>query len=392
MTKIILLKNILKMKNIVGQTPRGEDFFPRDKIIERIYRRIESNSDLFLSAPRRAGKTSIMRFLEDNPKEGYAFVYLTVEDADDTEQYFKILSEELINNPIVGNLVKARDKAKSIFAAFADNIKKIKIASFEIETQKVATKYSEEFEKLVRNLDTEGSKIILMIDEFPVALEAIAKKSGVDAGVHFLHLNRNIRQVANKNIVFIYTGSIGLPNVTRRMNATATVNDLNVLEVPPLTKEEGEALVRTLFKTYNVHFEEEIVDFILQRLNWLMPFFIQLVVQMLIDDYESEAKPLTKLDVNRVLDKASNHRNNIYFDSYYSRLDKTLPNEESTIAKLILSDIAVNNAVSKEIIDKKHQNVLEVLEYDGYISLSKDGFYRFNSPILQLWWRKYATQ
>lgn len=380
------------MKNIVGQTPRGEDFFPRNAIVNRIHRRLETNSHIFLSAPRRAGKTSIMRFLEDNPKEGYLFLYITVEDSDDTEEYFRVLSEELINSPVIGNLIKAKDKAKSMFATFAENVKKVKIANFEIETQKKATKYSEEFEKLVKDLDTEGVKIVLMIDEFPVALEAIVKKNGVDAGIHFLHLNRNIRQVANKNIVFIYTGSIGLPNVTRRINATATVNDLNVVEVPPLTKEEGETLVRTLFQTYKVHYDEAIVEYILERLNWLMPFFVQLVVQMLIDDYESDAKPLSKTDVNRVLDKASNHRNNIYFDSYYSRLDKTLPDEESAVAKQILSDIAVNNAVSKEKIDKKYQNVLEILEYDGYINLSKDGFYRFNSPILQMWWRKYANQ
>ena len=378
------------MKNIVGQTPRGTDFFPRNAIINRIYRRLETSSPIFLSAPRRAGKTSIMRFLEDNPREGYLFLYLTVEDSDDTEEYFRVLSEELINSPVIGNLIKAKDKAKSVFASFADNVKKIKIANFEIETQKTTTKYSEAFEKLVRSLDTEGYKIVLMIDEFPVALEAIVKKSGVEAGIHFLHLNRNIRQVANKNIVFIYTGSIGLPNVTRRINATATVNDLNVVEVPPLNKEEGSTLVRTLLATYNVPYEDAIVEYILEKLNWLMPFFIQLTVQMLIDDYETDSKPLTKTDVNRVLEKASNHRNNIYFDSYYSRLDKTLPTEESSVAKQILSEIAVNNTIAVSTIDKKDQNVLEILEYDGYINLSKDGLYRFNSPILQMWWRKYA--
>ncbi len=39
------------MKNIVGQTPRGKDFYPRDQIINKIYRRLESGNNLYLSAP-----------------------------------------------------------------------------------------------------------------------------------------------------------------------------------------------------------------------------------------------------------------------------------------------------------------------------------------------------
>lgn len=40
------------MKNIVGQTPRGQDFFPRDAIINRIYRRLDGGAHIFLAAPR----------------------------------------------------------------------------------------------------------------------------------------------------------------------------------------------------------------------------------------------------------------------------------------------------------------------------------------------------
>jgi uncharacterized protein len=58
------------MKNIVGQTPRGKDFFPRATIINKIYRRLDSGDNLYLSAARRSGKTSIMKALEDSPKEG----------------------------------------------------------------------------------------------------------------------------------------------------------------------------------------------------------------------------------------------------------------------------------------------------------------------------------
>ena len=58
------------MKNVVGQTPRGTDFYPRDAVINKIYRRLDAGNHIFMSAPRRAGKTAIMRFMEDNPRKG----------------------------------------------------------------------------------------------------------------------------------------------------------------------------------------------------------------------------------------------------------------------------------------------------------------------------------
>ena len=89
---------VRKIRNVVGQAPRGDDFYPRNSIIAEIYRRLESGSHIFLSAPRRSGKTSIMYHLQDRPRSGYVFLYLSVEDVDNEEDYFKLLSEGLLKN------------------------------------------------------------------------------------------------------------------------------------------------------------------------------------------------------------------------------------------------------------------------------------------------------
>ena len=115
------------MRNIVGQTPRGKDFFPREQIIKKIYRRLDAGNHVYISAPRRSGKTAIMRYLEDNPRAGYVFLYISVEDIDDTEKYFELLSEELLESSAVSQLIKASEKAQSLFAHFAEHIKKVKV-------------------------------------------------------------------------------------------------------------------------------------------------------------------------------------------------------------------------------------------------------------------------
>ena len=381
------------MRNIVGQTPRGKDFFPREQIIKKIYRRLDAGNHVYISAPRRSGKTAIMRYLEDNPRAGYVFLYISVEDIDDTEKYFELLSEELLESSAVSQLIKASEKAQSLFAHFAEHIKKVKVWNVELETQqREKPKYSRVFEDLMRRMDTDEFRIVLLIDEFPVALERIAKEQGDEAGVEFLHINRSIRQRAQRGLQFIYTGSIGLPNIAGKLKATATINDLNIIEVPPLSREEGKQFTRQLLKTYGVRHSPKTIDYMLDQLRWLMPFFIQLIVQMLIDEYELEPRVISKADVDQVIEKASNHRNNIYFESYYSRLDKSQTHTESTLAKIILSEIAIKDHIPLDHYgdQREAQSVLEVLEFDGYIN-SQGGSYRFNSPILQLWWRKHAS-
>ncbi len=380
------------MKNIVGQTPRGADFYPRPHIINKLYRRLASGSHIFISAPRRAGKTSIMRFLEDHPQDGYAFVYIRVEDVKDVEEYFQVLSESVLESKAVGRLLKTSETAKNIFDAFAERIKSIKLFNIEIETQdKERPTYSKEFEQLMQELDTKDLTIVLLIDEFPIALEEIAKSTSNQTAIQFLRTNRKIRQGAKEGLLFVYTGSIGLPNIARQLEATSAINDLNVVEVLPFSKEEATDFTQKLFHSHAVHFEKDVIPYMLHKLEWLMPFFIQLIVQLLIDEFEVSQQGITTETVDTVINKASSHRNNIYFANYYSRLKKSLPKAESDLAITILNEIAEKGSVSSDYFNDFEWSgrVLEILEYDGYINTLQNT-YQFNSPILRHWWRKYA--
>ena len=48
------------MRNVAGQVVRGRDFFDRQSEMARFWRDLESDN-LLLLAPRRVGKTSLMR-------------------------------------------------------------------------------------------------------------------------------------------------------------------------------------------------------------------------------------------------------------------------------------------------------------------------------------------
>lgn len=389
------------MKNVVGQTPRGKDFYKRPKLIEKFYRRLESGSNLYMAAPRRVGKTSIMRFLEDQPREGFEFVYVFVEAIDDPEEFFQELFIKLLRSNAISAASKRLEQSKTFGKSILGRIKSITILGQGIELndgEKIT--FHEALENLVSKLEPVDKKIVIMIDEFPQVIENISEKQGNEVAEKFLRTNRGLRQSANQNIQFIYTGSIGLPVVVKKFSSLAVINDLNIIEVPPLSEKEALDFSQKILKEYSLEIEQEVIPHLLQKVEWLIPHFLQLAIQELIDIYESKEKTITPKDVDDAISKMVNLRNNIYFESYFTRLESRFSATEYKFALKILGLIAEQNDLDKSEIltlatkskvPEKGARVLESLEFDGYIT-PLDKKYRFTSPILQLWWKKYVSE
>lgn len=387
------------MKNIVGKPVSGENFFPRNAVIEKIYRKLASGDNLFMAAPRRVGKTSIMYWLRDNPRKGYVFIYVNTEAVNSIEDFFKKLFDELSESDALKGLIKASEKSKSVFEMVTRHLKNIKIYGVEVafnEEEKTG-KYSHEFKRLMERLDTEGVHIVLMVDEFPSTIENIKKLKGDTEAIHFLQLNRELRQISSSSIQFIYTGSIGLPIVVSRMGVPSAINDLNTVEVPPLSNEEGEMLASTLLKSNEIPFAVNTVPYLLEKVKWLMPFFIQLAVQELIDEYDNTKKEIDNAAIDRAFNKICNRRNNIFLESYHTRLQDAFTNGDYELALSFLEKIAAESSVPVAVLfqnaknedaKKQYRSILRTLEFDGYIFNSNEA-YSFNSPILQQWWKLY---
>jgi hypothetical protein len=387
------------MKNIVGQIPRGKDFFPRDKIINRIYRRLDAGSDIYLAAPRRTGKSAIMYFLQDNPRENYEFIYLITASVDNATTYFRML----VNS--VHNLAKVSEKSFKAITGILKRIDEIEVlgtkVSFDKKHLDKESRYFEEFKDIIKDLDPRGRKIVFLIDEFPQTVENISRKSESEAAVRFLQFNRTIRQNSNENVHFILTGSIGLPSLAEKLNASVDINDLNILEIPPLDRQEAMKMIKRLLDYYRIPFKEDAIEYLLDEIKYFIPFHLQLAVQELIDDYENKEQPVDKEVVERALVRITNVRNNQYFEHYYSRLEKTFENNQYRFAIKLLEQLTgIENAelshsqikqLAEECgVSKRYTYVLRVLEFDGYVLTQNNGqgSCRFTSPILRTWWKK----
>lgn len=382
------------MKNITGVPVRGADFFRRDKLIAKARELINKDSNILIAAPRRVGKTSLMFFLMDHAEESYYYQYLITESVNNENEFYRRLVNKLLKN----EYVKKSQKIVTVLKIHLPKITKISLDGIEFGT-KDKQNYFEMVSRILKVINSENVKLVLLLDEFPETLENINRDEGESAAIHFLQSNRELRQDPgiSGNVRFIYTGSIGLENIVAQLNVGSTIMDLSRLKVPPLNLEEARQFSGLLLADTPFTMDEDLVNRTLTHIQWLIPFYIQLVIEELTNLCRDEN--ITRV-TGPVLDRAFisllERRN--AFEHWHTRLRAALKTSEYNFAKELLNILSEKGSIhSNEILDSavkyslenNYKELVNSLVYDGYINNQEQAdVYKYNSPLLQLWWRQ----
>ena len=387
------------MKIITGQAARGENFFKRDILINKLWRKIDSDSSIIISAPRRVGKTSLMRYIEDNPKDEYYVVYVITESVYNENKYYKEIVKAILNCDSIKKRDKVINSIKDLAKNIFNSIDEVGIDSVKF-SKNIEFNYYEKFIEIMRSIDLEGHKLIIMIDEFAQTIENIQQKEGTTSAVQLLKSNRALRQNSdiNNKFQFIYTGSISLEGITRRMDSSKFINDLDILKVTPLSEEEGKGLINELLKGLAFTMDDNTINHMLHKIKWLIPFYIQLAMDKIQDIYDEENFGVIYNNSVDIAIKRMIEENN-KFSSWHERLKVYKNNDYKFIIEVlnIISITEVKKITYNEIYDlavkynleETYKELLETLIDDGYINnVEGERVYTFTSPILRMWWCK----
>jgi hypothetical protein len=382
------------MKNVVGAPPTGKDFFPRPAIEEEIYFALENDSNIYLSAPRRMGKTAIMQHLRDEPRKGYLFIFLSVESVHEARVYLETLLEHL--EQFQTYLQAGQDLIKT----FLGKVKKFSASGIELaQVEKTDVELFNEYKTIIPKLKTKDNKIILMVDEFPQAVVNIERKEGKDKAIQFLQFNREIRQLQNHNIRYIFTGSVGLASIAMRLGSSHQINDLDTVVVNPFSIAEGTALLEALFAHNKVQYAPDVIPTALAQIQYLAPFYIQILARQMMMDFRTTKTQLTSENVTKAWKIAIDARNDSYFERYFSRLQDAFDAQTLPFVKDILKQIAKKTPLALSDIETIAQThnindcvvVLRELEYSGYLFyMEQEEKYDFTAPMLKAWWAQFV--
>lgn len=372
------------MENIVGPIAENDDFFPREVFINRLWKRLAKHS-LILSAPRRSGKSSVLTEMKNNTSTEYSFVYFNVEGASSEIEYFKILVDSL-----------------EIYGLLESKWHKGVLEYFDgIETKHITFRKNDfSIRKFINDLSSNLKSdrlIVIAIDEFSTFLAKLLK-SDEEKAKDFLDINRQLRQdeKIRKRFRFIYTGSVGLENIVEKLNYSKSINDLDSMPLKPFSKNESKEFLEKLFEHSSMSADDGTVSYIIEKVEWLMPFFIQIIFKH-IEENCSDCI-CTKEVVDSAYESIFDLSNKKHFSHWQERLGETYSNKEklfllevlSFTAKNIKSDfLDIENIKADYDLEATTRHYINLLEYDGYIVKDAEN-YRFVSPILREWWIRNA--
>ena len=381
------------MRNTPGNPVRGEDFWDRKDLIEKIWKSLERGS-ILLIAPRRFGKTSLMLKIHDESKKGWRPIFVDVEGMSAPEEFIVDLLERVAEKQGKSLLEKVRDFLGKIEEVGVENIR-IKLR------ESLKTEWKKKGKDLFRKVLERDIRYIMLIDELPLMLRKFPQKK--IAG-EFLHWLRSIRQEPEicEKVRWVFGSSIGFHSIIRELGVTSNViNDLQPIPVLELSTKEAERMVREILKEeLNIkRIKKEVMNHIFKKIGYPVPFFLQILLCSLITLYKQEGR-LTSEIIDKAYTDLLKPWNRSYFEHFRERLEKYYEPQLAEIVKRMLSLIAYKGETSKQELSNffvgQYQQgaihlfdlVISDLENDFYISKDKD-VYQFTSNVLRDWWIRY---
>ena len=229
----------------------------------------------------------------------------------------------------------------------------------------------------------------------------IKKSSGEDVAMEVLDTLRSLRQ-NHSGIRTVFTGSIGLHNVLTSLKragyANDPTNDMDTVEVPPLSPEDAQELVHRLCEGEGLQVNDrEAVSQAVAEIVDGIPYFIHHIIDQMVQ-LGGEVSVTTVSDVlNTCL---TDPQDRWHLRYYRERLDTYYADDERPFALNMLDvfsladqplqfDSLFNLLKSRLVTEDSEmvRHVLSLLQRDHYILQQTDSTYRFRFPIIQRAWR-----
>lgn len=382
------------IKNRVGPPVEGDDFIGREKELEFAFDLIEDGNSLILAAPRRIGKTSFAKkTLSFAKAKGWRTLEINLEGIDSEIKFIKTFVKEL----------EKITKFKAISSQFKKKLTEL-LDQIEVSLEKDEFKGSvrisrtnkELLDKLEDLLD-HSKNTIIFIDELGVLLNSYKndKEIGVARAEKVLNWFRSLRQKSNNKIRWIFCSSIGIRNFANQHNISYTINDLEPLYLKAFDEKTAKDLIIKLANTKRLTFSEEVIQEMLNKLEWFLPYFIQILFKEIHKEHHINNHPINR----EVVELAYNNlTKQSYLNTWSERLNYYVHEGK---AREILKHISRNPRGEKRsnLINKLHEphneieitkeqvaNLLKMLENDGYLFQNTKGSFIFRSPFLRDYW------
>ena len=422
-----------------GNWVEGDRFFDRGAEVEALAERIRDGAHTLLTAQRRMGKTSLVRELLRRLKEEGSFETIFV-DLEGASTPADAIAEIGFRSraargawkrikSLFANVLPAEVEVGGQIPALAGADLRVKLRAG-VDAGNWRQKGDEVFAALAGN----ERPVALAIDELPILVNRLLKGDDYRitperrrAADEFLSWLRKNGQTHRDQVCVILSGSVSLEPILQQAGLSAHANIFAPFDLKPWDRETAMACLGTLGETYRIDLPLDVRQEMCRRLRCQVPHHVQRFFDVLHEDLRRAGRRAASLeDVDRVYDREMlGIRGQTDLPHYEDRLRMVLGVHGYRVALEMLTEAAnnrgrlpgdavrrygesladearirreVRRGLDREVRQRESlaggtpadpplvEDVLHVLEHDGYLARQGDG-YRFVSGLLEDWWR-----
>jgi hypothetical protein len=398
------------MKRALGNWVVADRFWDREPELKLFMEYLEAGANVLLIAPRRIGKTSLMREAARRLEGRYVCLQVDLQKAHSPADAVVELS--IATKPYLSLWGKTTALFGQVISRVAAGIESLKLDELTVTLRSGITggDWQVKGDRLFEVLAESEKPVIVFLDEVPILVNRLLQGSdykvtnesrqATDAFMSWLREN-TIRHQGKVRIVV--TGSIGLEPILRFAGLNATLNTFTPFPLGVWTPEVAVHLLFELGKEYSLAVDPDSATRMVERLGYCIPHHVQVYFDNL---YRTcKLKGIEQVSIALVDQVYENQMLSIQGHAELSHLEERLKMvlgpELHPFALELLTEVAtvgVLTAETADIIGSSYsfegrstrdvlREILGILEHDGYIQPDDRGDFRAVSRLVNDWWR-----
>lgn len=392
---------------VVGSPVTGDDFFDRQDEMREFLRLLDEGAHILLTAPRRIGKTSLIKEAEARLGERYAALFVDLESCEDEPSAVLKIAEAAREH---------RDLTQKVHDAFRNvlgllkGIDELSISEISLKLRDgIAADWRAKLTEIFLRLAEAEKPVVLALDELPILLSRLLCAKGEPMnpeGIHRTHVFLScLREASIRHrgrIRFVVSGSIGLEPLLDRARISDVMNTFTPLEIGPWEPSVALAYLEDRAHRNGLRFEEGAAEHLLALLGSAIPHHVATFMNALRADADRRSERVFGIaGVDRVYrEKMLSVHGHMELATYENRLDRVVHQELRAAALEMLTEAAITGRLTPKaglMILESHGRtgteareslrfLLGVFAHDGYLRASGEA-YVFVSNLLKDWWR-----
>jgi len=398
-----------KLVRAEGNWVEGDRFWNRMEEVRLLMDRIREGGHSLIVAPRRIGKTSLMREVGRRLGDEHISLFVDLQGCQSPAEMVASLAAE--TRPYQGLWDTMQNVFSNVLDGFSERSGALEIGAVKLSLQAglAGDEWKGKGDCVFERLASAEKPVVVFIDEIAILVNRLLREgtpettpkgqSVADVFMSWLRAN-GIRHKGRVSLVL--AGSIGLHPILQQAKLSRTINIFPEFRLGPWDRMTAWGCLRALANQYGVTLGNGAPDQIAEHLGCCIPHHVQMFFNSIYEtcvrrgDMTCSAEDVDAIYRDRLLGS----KGEVELSHYEERLETVLGRRLYPLASDLLTEAAVEGGLTPSaiaVLAADHEftgpeagnvlrTVLSVLEHDGYLTDEGDR-YVFVSNLLCDWWK-----